>query len=462
MVCRWSLGLALWLAGTAGLAYAAPQNVGRRMAPQSQQFSNEAEEEEEEEEPGAILQAAAEEGFVEQEPAASPMADAYDGQDGGVLDGCVGQFNPGCCSPPRGFWGRAEVLYWWVQGMSTPALATTSPVGTPQADAGVLPGATVLFGNQAINGQGRPGARFTLGYWFDPYETIGVESTTILLQQAHASYNSGASAGNPILARPFLNAATGAQDADLIAFPNLVTGQIGVASTTKVFGTEVNFRRMIDVKQNRRTDLLLGWRFFRFDEGLEENTFSTSINPVGTVPVGTTFNIHDTFGTQNMFNGGNFGLRTEWFFNDRWSLDILAKAALGAMRETVTIQGNTVITEPNTAPVTFNGGILAQPRTLTNVGPGGNIGTYTRTRLAGIPELNVNAHYQLTRLWRVNVGYSLLYVTNAVRPGNQIDTTLDPNRFPPAGTPVSQHPVFTFQETAVWMMGVNVGVECRF
>lgn len=461
MVCRWSLGLALWLAGTAGLAYAAPQNVGRRVAQQSPQFSNDAEEEEEEE-PGAILQAAAEEGFVDQEQVGSPMADAYDGEDAGMLDGCMGQYQPGCVGLPRGFWGRAEVLYWWVQGMQTPPLVTTSPVGTPQNEAGVLPGATTLFGGQPINGGGRPGARFTLGYWFDPYETIGVESTTILLQQAHDSYGSGTSTGNPILARPFLNAASGSPDADLIAYPGLQTGQIGAASTTKVFGTEVNLRKMIDVKQNRRTDLLVGWRYFRFDEGLEVTSFSTSINPTGTVPVGTTFNIHDTFGTQNQFNGGNFGLRTEWFFNDRWSLDILAKCALGGMRETVSIQGNTVITEPNTAPATFNGGILAQPRTLTSVGPGGNIGTYTRTRLAAIPEIDVNAHYQLTRLWRVNVGYSLLYLTNAVRPGNQIDPILDPNRFPPAGTPVSQHPVFSFSETALWMMGVNLGMECRF
>lgn len=471
MVCRWSLGLALWLAGTAALAFAAPQNVSaRRNAQQNPQSAEAAEEEEEgEEEAGGVLRTSADEEVVDPQPMTDgpmdgPMADAYDGSDAGMLDG--GCDSQGCgggrCGPPRGFWGRMEYLYWFVRGEDTPPLVTTSLPGTPQAAAGVLPGANVLFGGQPINGQGRSGTRLTLGYWFDPCETIGVESTTFLLQQAHASFNSGPSTGNPILARPFFNAATGAPDADLIAFPGLVTGQIGAAATTKVFGTEVNLRKMIGVQGNRRTDVLLGWRFLRFDEGLEVASVSTSINPAGTVPLGTMFNIHDTFGTQNQFNGGNLGLRTEWFHGDRWSIDVLGKAALGGMRETVAIQGNTVITVPGMAPTTFAGGLGAQPRTLTSVGPGGNIGTYTRTRLAAIPELDVNLHFQVTRLWRLNVGYSLLFLTNVVRPGNQIDPVLDPNRFPPAGTPVSPHPVFNFTEQTVWMQGINLGLECRF
>lgn len=96
------------------------------------------------------------------------------------------------------------------------------------------------------------------------------------------------------------------------------------------------------------------------------------------------------------------------------------------------------------------------------MGPGGNIGTYTRTRLAVIPELNTNLHFQLTPIWRLNVGYSLLYLSNVARPGNQIDPIVDPNRFPPAGVPVSQHPIFTYSERSVWMQGINLGLEARF
>ncbi|HEX3726774.1 MAG TPA: BBP7 family outer membrane beta-barrel protein [Pirellulales bacterium] len=368
-----------------------------------------------------------------------------------------------CCSGPRlsGFWGRAEYLYWFVRGEQTPALVTSSPVGTPQGSAGLLPGSSVLYGGSQINGQGRSGGRFTLGYWFDPNETIGIESTTLVLQQANTSYGSGFSTGSPILARPFANAATGLPDANLIAFPGLVAGQIGVASTTKAVGTEINFRGMIAAMNNRRTDVLLGYRFFRFDEGLEVATTSDSVAAFGTVPVGTTFNIHDTFGTRNEFNGGNLGLRSEWFFK-RWSLDLVAKAAIGAMRETVTIQGNTVTRVPGLAPISATGGILALPQTNSGVGAGGNIGSYSRMQFAGIPEVDANLHLQISPLWRLNVGYSLLFLTNVVRPGNQIDPIVDPNRFPPPLTPVSQHPIFSYSERAVWMQGVNVGLEARF
>jgi hypothetical protein len=283
----------------------------------------------------------------------------------------------------------------------------------------------------------------------------------MVLQTANTSYTSGLSTGSPILARPFSNAATGSPDANLIAFPGLVVGDIGTAATTKALGTEINFRRMVAANNNWRTDMLLGYRFFRFDEGLEVATTSASVATGGVIPVGTTFNIHDTFGTQNQFNGLNLGLRTEWFFN-RWSLDVLGKAAIGGMAETVAIQGGTVARVPGFAPVAAQGGILAQPQTYTGVGPGGNIGTYKRTQVAGIPELNTNLHFQISPQWRFNVGYSLLYLTNAVRPGNQIDTIVDPNRFPPAITPVSPHPTFTYSERAVWMQGVSLGLEARF
>jgi hypothetical protein len=132
------------------------------------------------------------------------------------------------------------------------------------------------------------------------------------------------------------------------------------------------------------------------------------------------------------------------------------------MRETVTIQGNTVTTIPGFGSSSAVGGILAQSQTNTSVGQGGNIGTYSRTQLAGIPELDVNLHFQISPLWRFNVGYSLLYLTNVVRPGNQIDPIVDSNRFPPALTPVSQHPIFSYSERAVWMQGVNLGLEARF
>ena len=88
---------------------------------------------------------------------------------------------------------------------------------------------------------------------------------------------------------------------------------------------------------------------------------------------------------------------------------------------------------------------------------GTNIGTFNRSQFSALPEIDVNLHYQLTPLWRLNVGYSLLGLTHVVRPGDQIDTRL--NQFP---THLGTFPMFTFHNSDVWMQGINLGIECNF
>ncbi len=358
-----------------------------------------------------------------------------------------------------GFWARAEYLQWWVRGSNTPALVSTSPDNTPQAEAGVLPGATVLFGDQRVNSTSRSGGRFSLGYWFDACETVGVDASFFFLAPASQSFLAS-SGGSPILARPFFNenpnqtsppSGTPKNDAYLVAYPNIVTGTVNVTTYSHVAGTDVNFRHILYADECRRIDVLAGYRFFYLGEGLQVNTNTTSIDVASTIPVGTTFGIFDTFQTRNQFNGGQLGLNAQ-FFNGRWSLDLLGKLAIGAVSQRVTINGSTTVTEPGAAPVSNSGGILALAS---------NSGQFNRTQFGFLPEFGANLHYQLTPFWRVNVGYTLLILTNVVRPGDQIDTRLDPNQFPPA-TAAGTLPTFAFQNSTVWLQGVNIGLECSF
>jgi hypothetical protein len=352
----------------------------------------------------------------------------------------------------RQFWGRAEYLQWWVRGSNTPALVTTSPDGTPVGVAGVLPTATVLFGNERMNTDGRSGGRFTLGYWLDGCDTVGLENTFFFLGNAQQSYTNS-SDGSPILARPFFNTQTNQQDAVLVAFPNIIVGQIGVTSSSQVYGNEINLRRALYVDCCRRVDVLAGYRFFQLAEDLRVATNTTSVDQEGPVPVGTTFNIFDRFHTRSQFNGGQLGVNAQ-FFRGCWSLDVLGKLALGGVTQTVTIDGATVVTVPNNAPVNNRGGILAQ---------NSNIGRFQRTRFGVIPEFGVNLHRQLNPCWKLNVGYTLIVVTNVVRPGDQIDTQLDPNQFPPpATTGPFTAPAFAFHDSDVWLQGINVGLEYNY
>jgi hypothetical protein len=366
-------------------------------------------------------------------------------------DGCGGGWCWGGCKC-RQFWGRAEYLQWWVRGSETPALVTTSPEDTSPAVAGILPAATVLFGNDRINTKGRSGGRFTLGYWFDCCDSIGIENTFLFLGDAQQGYQNG-SIGSPILARPFINANTGNQDAVLVAFPGIVTGNIAVTSNSKVYGNEVNLRRALYIDGCRRIDLLAGYRFFQMSEQLGVATNTISIDPSIPITVGTTFNIFDSFHTRSQFNGGQLGINTQHYFGC-WSLDLLAKVALGGMSQTVTISGNTVVTPPGGSQSSNPGGVLALPS---------NMGQFTRSRFAVIPEFGVNLHRQLNPCWKVNLGYTIMVVTNVVRPGDQIDLNVDPRQFPPPATsgPFTQ-PSFAFHDSDIWLQGLNVGLEYNY
>ena len=385
------------------------------------------------------------------------MGPGYDPDYGGP--GCGG---PGCgdsccggscgfnCAPPCGFWGRAEYLYWWVRGSNTPALVTSSPDGTPSNVAGILPTANVLFGNQRINTNGRSGGRFTLGYWFGNCGLCGIEDTFFFLGSSSTNYQA-TSDGSPILARPFFNVLSGAQDALLVAYPNIVVGTINVASTRSVYGNELNLRRALYADQFRRFDVLAGYRLLYLGEGLDVSTNTTSIDPAGQVPVGTTFGILDRFATNNNFNGGQLGVSME-VNNGRWSISSRFKVALGSVAQRVTINGSTVTTEPGQAPTTATGGVLA----LSS-----NSGHYTRNQFGVLPEFGLDLHYQLTPLWRLNLGYTILGLTNVVRPGDQIDTSINPNLFPPPIAAGSQ-PAFAFKNSDVLIQGINFGIEANF
>jgi hypothetical protein len=82
-------------------------------------------------------------------------------------------------SDPWRIWARADYLMWWVEGMDTPPLVTSSPAGTNRDVAGVLgqPTTTILFGGDSLIDTMRPGGRFTAGYWFDWARFHGVEAT---------------------------------------------------------------------------------------------------------------------------------------------------------------------------------------------------------------------------------------------------------------------------------------------
>ncbi len=171
----------------------------------------------------------------------------------------------------HGFYVRADYLLWWSKGFGAPPLVTTSVDGTSSQEAGVLglPTTSVLFPHGNLAGTIQHGGRIRLGYWIDPCDTAAIEGTYFALGNSSTHFNAS-DEQFAILARPFVNIEAGSvgNDAKLVAYPNLFSGEISVLGTSRLQGAEVIFRHALCKGCDWRVDGLIGWRFNRLDETL--------------------------------------------------------------------------------------------------------------------------------------------------------------------------------------------------
>ncbi len=395
-------------------------------------------------------------------PSRRPAADEGNRMDSGepfgaCADDCDGN-DFGYCGPAlhdvlcNRLFFRGEALLWWMKGGETPPLLTTSPANTPQSQAGVLgqPNTTVIFGDEELNTGLHAGSRMTFGLELDDCHQSGVEFSYFILGANVQTFNN-ASMGNPILARPFFNVTTGAQDSNLVAFPNALNGTFNVSSTENFQGAEALWRTAIVHSCQGGVDILVGYRFNRLTDGLEIADSVTSSGSASVAPAGTTINVFDTFHTRNDFNGADLGFSTQWRRN-RWSLDTSLKLGIGETHSVVLINGwTTVIANGTTAG--FSGGQLALPS---------NMGIHDSYQFSVMPEIGLTLGYDLTSRLRATAGYTLLYWSGVARPGDQIDLNLDPRQFPPPTTTTATKPEFTLHTSDFWAQGLNLGLDFRF
>jgi hypothetical protein len=344
-----------------------------------------------------------------------------------------------------------------MKGASVPPLVTTSPASTSQSMAGVAgPGTTVLYGNSNVNDNVRPGGRVDFGFW-NECSTCGLEINFFMLG-SNASEFGAASTGNPILARPFFDAVAGKPSSELVAFPGLVSGSVTAAeSSSGLIGADALFRFPVCCGCCYRLDAVAGFRYLRISDtlGIEENLVSTDTTGASLVPLGTTIMVSDRFETSNDFYALDLGLRGQiqrgpWIL--RGNLDL----AIGDNHEILEITGSTTVTVPGVPPpVVHSGGLLA----LSS-----NIGHYTRDRVEVVPEVGVQLGYQVTPRIQVYAGYTFMYWGEVARPGGAIDPVINPNLLPPAVSPLTGplRPEPKFDNTSLWIQGIDFGIEFRF
>jgi hypothetical protein len=401
--------------------------------------------------------------------------DAIGGCDGGCDGNCgvVGNCGQGCCAPgathawrpcltlclPQNGWVSFEYLGWWQRGMALPPLVTTSlDSNTPRDQAGVIGQipTRVLFGGEDVFEDGFSGGRLQFGIWLDRCHTWAAAAEYFELGSRTEAF-SATSDGNPILARPFINVVNSSlNDSQIIAHPLVSSGGVTAVATSSLVGGGFNFRRQINCNSgcghgilcdgcstfHSRTDALFGYRYVQLDESI---TIRETIN--GNSGTGD-FLVHDRFRTFNQFNGFDMGVMYERC-RGPWSIDLLAKLALGNTRQRVDINGSTVI---NNGPAQV-GGLLAQTS---------NINSYTRDHFTIMPELGGRIGYQLTHNLKLKLGYSLIFWSNVVRPGDQIDLDINPDLLPPAIGTSPASPAFVFRDTDYWVQGITFGAEFQW
>ncbi len=353
-----------------------------------------------------------------------------------LMDGCGGS----CCNTL--VWLRLETLLWWRQGRDFPPVVTTDPATESSTTAGVLPDAHVLFGGGRAGTNMQAGGRVDFGTFLNTAQTVGIGDRFFGLGRDSSEFRVS-SRDVPVLAVPFHDFDAGVNDAVLVAYPGLRTGNISVISSSSIIGNDVYTRILLCRDCINRWDFITGWNYTRVADEVALRT-STTIISDPTLPAGTVVTTLDRFRTTNNFNGGILGL--QWQRNcGYWTWQALGRMSIGNMHEVIQIDGQSAVN--GTVSSNPAGGIFTR---------GSNIGRHARNEFTAITEVGLNLGYRFAPCTTLNVGYTFMYFNDVLSPANNIDTGVG------TGSSGITHPLVPFRHSDFWVQGINLGITKEF
>ena len=356
------------------------------------------------------------------------------------------------------WWDTDELLIWWPKAHALPPLVTGSRGARPLLGS---PTTTLLAGKGPIDSQDIAGYRLTLGWSLNTEDTIGFEGRYFFLgtRTLSASFTDLGEDRTRAIGLPFLNAQTGQEDVLQLAQPGLSSALVSVSTTTRVQGAEANVIANLYASGGVKIHAIAGYRFLQANEGLRvESQWLQHATPQSQ-NYQTLGMIADQIDAHNEFHGGQLGLMAD-AHRGRFYCEFTGKAALGTNFEMVRIDGAShFITSAYPVPLlrSYHGGVYSQAS---------NIGRYTRSVFAVVPEATFKVGLKMGDCSRFYVGYNFLYLSDAVRPGDQVDRTLNPMQIPllgaglPYAGPERPQPMLT--RTDFWTQGLVIGFEARF
>lgn len=387
--------------------------------------------------------------------------------------------------PTTRLYGGVDYLLWRLQGapLSVP-LISTGPISSTHHGFLTSSDTTILYGapfsparggNDTQNFAPFSGSRVTIGGWLDAAHSFALEGSGFLLQQRSAGYAIHSNQdGVPIIDIPVYNTIPytpgggrpgglppneDGLPASLPSDPDRFDGNAGV------FAGGVTVVNSLQLWGNGLTGVAVLYRTPRFElsglAGLQYLNLSEAFglmyhsNGVSGFYAGMSGIAFDSFKTTNHFFGGTVGARGTYSYGP-WSAELTGRIGIGASREILSVDGG--FASYNFQSIGYKAGsegVFAQPA---------NEGHFASTRLAFVPEAQFKLGYNVTPSIRLTVGYDVLYDSNVIRPGDQINRnipkgqTFDQGVAPPSTT----SPVPLFRSTGFLAQGLNIGVSFRF
>jgi hypothetical protein len=392
---------------------------------------------------------------------ASQSLDQWMQDDGGCATCGPGGCGPSCgpaCGPggcmncpedpcfrcrPNLWWFDFNILLGFRKGRSYPALVTTDPSTEDSTTAGVLPGATILYGADVEdeNTQMQPGASFDFGTWLNDSQTVGFGGRYFFLGDDNGDFSTN-SGEHSVLAIPFFSVDLGAPSALLLAHPDIGgevrSGSVAIRASNQVYGFDAYARFLYCHTPTGRIDFITGWH----TSSVNDN-FSLLMQTDGN-QANNEIRLLDEFNTENTFHGVTMGIMTEHQCCC-WVVKTRSRVSVGNMHQQVNINGGTTVNGvPN----------LNEPGGLFTASS--NIGNYSQDQFAAVTEAGVSVGYFINPNVQLAVGYNLMYWSNVVRPGGQIDTTIDDLNVPPTS------PTFQFNTSSFWVQSVTLNLNWQF
>jgi hypothetical protein len=346
-------------------------------------------------------------------------------------------------SGPR-LWATGDYMVMWYTPMRTPPLIQAVPsafVGSTSPDVVT----TVFPENNRVNFGAFNGLRGFVGVGFDRF---GVEVGGFVLERLQET-GSLFTNGTPFaVAQGYIAAGSGVPTSLFASLPGEYSGGVAAAAESRLWGVEGNMRWSWYAFISNANDLILGFRYLDLQESL-------AIESPSFFPDGDVITVRDSIRTRNMFYGGQLGFNGRLGGFDRGlGLDLSTKGAVGGVAQRADLVGSNSFISAGVDD-TEAGGLYAR---------GSNAGSFSRSKIAYLHDVDVKLTYNFNPYIQVSFGYSLIYLSSVMRPGNAIDPVVNDNiRFVAAPTPSNlDRPAFSWRAEELVVQGMTFGARVQY